>query len=69
MTNKDWDPQYLRQIVSQDFYEFRELWQGSLPDKDLVKAAENLDRYSPEVEDISLDDDTLYEAVAEIENE
>ena len=65
LTNRDWDPCYLRDLVSQDFYEFRELWQSNVCDGELVKAA---DKYYPEVEDISLDDDTLCNAVEEIEN-
>ena len=64
----NWDPSYLRYIFSQDF-EFRELWSNGMGDQDLIKAAEASERYCPVVEDISLDHDTLYEAVAQIENE
>ena len=52
----------------QDFYDFTAHWQNSLPDLDLVSAKEE-GRYCPEVEDISLDDETLYEAVEQIEFE
>ena len=69
MANYDWDPSYLRYIFSQDFYEFRELWSNGMHDHDLIKAAEASEWYCPVVEDISLDNDTLYEAVAQIENE
>ena len=63
--NRDWDPAYLQYIISQDFYEFRELWQSNIGDKELVCA----ERYSPIVADISLDDNTLYEAVAQIKED
>ena len=72
VTNHDWDLQYLKELVTQDFYDFRELWQSSICDKELVRATEMAkatEKYSPLVEDISLDDDTLYEAVQQIENE
>ena len=29
-TNSDWDLQYLRQVFTQDFYEFDEIWQSSI---------------------------------------
>ena len=45
------------------------MWQNSVADMDLVKAAESVEKYSPLVEDISLDDSTLCEAVEQIENE
>ena len=67
--NRDWDPSYLRYIFSQDFYEFHDLWHSNVCDKELVKEAERTEHYSPVVEDISMDDDTLYEAVAQIEHE
>ena len=69
-TNCDCDPQYLRELVTQDFYDFSEHWQNSISDMDLV-ATEGCSshRYCPVIEDISLDDDTLYEAVEQIEHE
>ena len=69
--NRDWDPSYLKYIFSQDFYEFRELWTSNVGDTELIEAsnASDVKRYSPVVEDISMDDDTLYEAVSQIENE
>ena len=71
-TNRDWDPQYLREVVCQDFYEFKEHWQTSISDMELIEAAErgpSAMNYCPVVEDISLDDDTLCEAVEQIETE
>ena len=70
--NHDWDPQYLREMISQDFYEFSDLWQNSICDKELVGAVDRVmasERYCPVFEDISIDDNTLYEAVAQIERE
>ena len=69
-SNKDWDPSYLTDIVTQDFYDFSELWNcGNVPDQVLIKEADKVDRYCPIVEDISLDDDTLCTAVEKIEKE
>ena len=67
--NCDWDPCYLRYILSQDFFEFHGLWSNSVGDQDMIKAAETSECYSPVVEDISLGDNTLYDAVAQIEKE
>ena len=69
MANYDWDPSYLRYIFSQDFFEFCELWSNGMGDQDMIQATEASERYCPVVKDISLDDDTLYDAVAQIENE
>ena len=71
-TYRDWYPQYLREIVSQDFYDFTKHWQSSLADMELVEVAKKAmasGRYCPLIEDISLDDDTLYDAVTQIESE
>ena len=68
LTNKDWDPQYLRGIVTQDFYDFKELWQSNVCDCNLVCEVNKVDKYCPIVEDIYMDDDTLYEAVEQIES-
>ena len=68
--NRDWDPNYLDRILSEDFYDFSELWNtGCIKDMDLVKEVEKIERYSPIVEDISLEDDVLCSAVQRIENE
>ena len=69
MANTDWDPLYLSYIFSQDFSEFRDLWVSNVGDKELVSATVATERYSPIVEDISMDDNTLYAAVAQIEEE
>ena len=71
ITNRDWDPHYLREVVSQDFYDFTELWNINISDMELVQAETGgaMDRYMPLVEDISLDDQTLYKAVEQIEHE
>ena len=68
-THRDWDPIYLSDIFGQDFYDFDHLWRSNMGDQDLVHAIEVIERYNPLVEDISLDDDTLYEAVEDIEVE
>ena len=71
-TNHDWDPQYLRELVCQDFYEFGDHWKSALGDRELIATVEGataMEPYCPLVEDISLDDETLYDAVTQIENE
>ena len=68
-TNRDWDPCYLHTIVSEDFFEFKELWETNVCDKELVQVADKVDHYCPIVEDISLDDETLCRAVEQIEKE
>ena len=69
MRNRDWDPAYLLQIFSQDFHEFQDLWSTNVPDKDLVKEVEKVEKYCPIVEDISMDDESLCVAVERIEEE
>ena len=53
-------PQYLREVVAQDFYNM-----------ELLAAAEGASnaQYCLVMEDISLDDQTLYETVQQIEHE
>ena len=67
-TNRDWDPTYLCESVSQVWFDFKDLWQSNIGDTELVNAAEGTDKYCPLVKDISLDDETLYAAVQDIEN-
>ena len=68
--NLDWDPSYLKDLFSQDFYDYPELWKSTnISDMDLVKEVETVEKYSPIVEDISLDDETLCTAVENIEEE
>ena len=67
--NRDWDPSYLGHLFSEDFYDFKDLWQSPVSDSQLVQDVANLDKYSPIVEDISMDDEVLCKAVEKIENE
>ena len=70
-SNLDWDPSYLALIFDGDFFDMSELWNNSkMSDEQLVKLVEmeeNLPKYSPITEDISLDDDVLYDKVLKIE--
>ena len=67
--NKDWDPSYLLDIFTEDFYDFDELWDNSLTDSDLVQGVSKMEKYCPVVEDISMDDEELCKAVEQIEYE
>ena len=71
LQNRDWDPIYLSQLFSEEFYyDFTDLWNtGNMNDMDLVSAVEKVEKYSPIVEDISLDDEVLCPAVEQIEDE
>ena len=65
--NRDWDPAYLSEIFSEDFYEFSELWKsGNTTGTELVKEVE---KYCPIVADLSMDDETLCSEVEKIETE
>ena len=65
--NRDWDPSYLSQLLSDDFYEFSDLWSDSnATDTELIQEVE---KYCPIVEDISMDDETLCNEVEKIEIE
>ena len=68
-SNRDWDPSYLSDIFSQDFYCFDNLWNSNISDCELVKEVENMEKYVPIVEDISIDDNTLCSAVEQIEEQ
>ena len=66
----DWDPCYLAYIFDQDFFDMAELWDGDdTTDSSLLESFENKDIYAPILEDISLDDDLLHEAVEEMESQ
>ena len=67
--NRDWDPAYLSEIFVTDFEEFPDLWDSNITDMDLVSHVEKVERYCPIVEDISVDDDRLCQAVEAIEKE
>lgn len=68
-TNRDWDPNYLLDIFREDFNDYSTLWKSDLSDLALVKEVEKMEKYSPIVEDISMDDTTLCYAVEQIEEE
>ena len=67
-SNRDWDPEYLKLLFSEDFYDMNYHWMGTsyVSDEDLVKVTE---KYCPITEDISLDDDTLPVEVERIESQ
>ena len=67
--NKDWDPSYLQDIFSQDFFDFGDMWSSNVTDSELVQECERVEKYCPIMEDISLDDSTLCQAVESIEEE
>ena len=69
ISNRDWDPGYLMDIFSHDFFEFQDLWSSQMSDNELVKEVQNVEKYQPIVEDISMDDDLLCSAVEKIEEE
>ena len=69
LAHRDWDPSYLQQLFSHDFFEYPELWVSNVTDGDLNKEMDKLDRYCLVTEDISLEDDVLYNAVGKIEHE
>ena len=68
-TNRDWDPSYLQQLFSDEFYDYSDMWKSNVSDGELVKECERVDKYCPIIEDISLYDDTLCSAVEKIESE
>ena len=61
LRHRDWEPSYLSEILTQDFYEFS--------DTDWVREVEKVERYSPIVEEISLEDKVLCTAVENTERE
>ena len=67
--NRNWDPNYLLELISEDFYEFAELWDSDMADLDLISQVEQIEKYCPIVEDISLDNQILCSAVEKIEEE
>ena len=69
LMNRDWDPTYLSTIFEGDFYDFSDLWQSNVNDMDLVNIVNEVEKYSPIVEDISMDDNELCSAVERIELE
>ena len=67
--NRDWDPSYLSMLFSDDFNDCGELWKSNVTDMELVNEVTKVETYSPIVEDISLEDDVLCQAVERIEEE
>ena len=68
--NSDWDPCYLSLIFDESFDNMSELWNEEyVPDSVILQNVDEREFYSPLVEDISLDDDELRNAVEEIESE
>ena len=65
--NCDWDPSYLKSIFDVDFYDFNNLWSNTVKDSELVKVVDEVERYCPIVEDVSMDDNELCNAVEQIE--
>ena len=45
--NRDWDRCYLNDILSQDFYEFTNMWDSNIYDMDLIEAVKFVEKYSP----------------------
>ena len=69
ISNHDWDPAYLRDIFDVEFFDFTELFFSNITDMELLEHVEHTEKYCPITEDISLDDDTLCQAVKQIETE
>ena len=69
LLNFDWDPNYLQSIFDVDFYDTSDLWDNNIQESELVEAVEIVERYSPIVEDISIEDELLCSAVEQIEEE
>ena len=69
VANHDWDPLYLHDIFEVDFNDLSDLWSSNISDMELIQHVECVETYSPIVEDISLDDNTLCKAVEKIEHE
>ena len=66
--NLDWDPSYLELLFQDDFNDMNDLWMCEfVSDVELLKMSSELEKYCPEVEDISLDDTELLHAVSQIE--
>ena len=69
-TNLDWDPLYLASIFDEDFNDMSDLWKHeNISDTELLNAMDGVGKYCPVVEDISIDDNDLYDAVEQIEQE
>ena len=69
LMNRDWDPDYLCDILSEDFFDLDEMWCSNITDSELVNEVNRVEKYSPITEDISLEDEVLCSAVERIEEE
>ena len=67
--NCDWDPSYLSCIFDVDFDDCSDLWISDVSDSDLLGIVTIMESYCPIVEDISMDDNELCQAVEKIEEE
>ena len=68
--NLDWDPCYLASIFDMDFNDMSVLWNcEGVSDSVIMNLPETSGIYCPLVEDISLDDNDLHDAVEKIESE
>ena len=69
LQNRDWDPLYLSEIFSEEFFEAVDHWSSNISDVELIGEMEKVERYCPITEDISLEDEVLCNAVEKIEYE
>ena len=77
VSNRDWDLMYLYELFKEDFFDFGNMsvQDRELSDEELVSAVEvvendrNCEKYSPIVEDITMDDLELSAAVEKIKQE
>ena len=69
LTCLDWDPVYLAHLFSEDFNDMSSLWNSEIvSDSEMLKInVESEEKYQPVIEDISLEDDMLHDAVNRIE--
>ena len=67
--NRDWDPSYLRELFSEDFFDLNDLWSSNVNYMELVREVETMEKYCLIDEDINMDDQTLCQAVEQIESE
>ena len=68
--NHDWDPSYLCQIFDEEFYDFSNMWSSSnVSDGELLGVMDKMESYCPIIEDISMEDSVLCDAVEKIEKE
>ena len=68
MSNLDWDPSYLSTIFDVDFNDMSDLWSSSsVSDNDILHGMDL--KCSPILDEFSLDDEFLYNAVEAIEHQ